>query len=138
MAVALEKENPVTGSTGYGRWGREDLGKVIGKIAPTWARFHVGDVRPRGTCIHIRIGKNTKHIANSDQMEFSTLASQWQKETAHSSSLSEKISHRAYLRIIKMGESAIPLILIEMKHRPGHWFEALDILTDGASPATGA
>ncbi len=37
--------------------------------------------------------------------------------------------HPAYQQIIGMGQDAIPLILAEMKRKPGHWFWALKSIT---------
>lgn len=68
--------------------------------------------------------------SRSNRLLFSVLAKDWYKETALKSSLAEKISHMSYLRIIRMGDDAIPLILEEMKKRPSHWFVALDVLVD--------
>jgi len=48
------------------------------------------------------------------------------------------VLHPAYQRIIGMGPAAIPLILREMKKKPGHWLWALDALTNGESPASGS
>jgi hypothetical protein len=74
-----------------------------------------------------------------DEAVFQHLVSQWRKETAHQSILTKKVMHPAYQRIIGMGPRAIPLILREMNRRPGHWFWALDALTQGEeSPATGS
>jgi ribosomal protein L32E len=80
-----------------------------------------------------------QRVTAPEQALFQKLVSQWRKETAHHSILTKKVMHPAYQRIIGMGPSAIPLILREMKSRPGHWFWALDALTQGeASPAAGS
>jgi len=47
------------------------------------------------------------------------------------SSLNKKVMHPSYQRIIGMGRDALPLILKEMKVNPGHWFWALDAITQG-------
>ena len=65
--------------------------------------------------------------------EFNDLVEVWRRETGMMSSLEEKFLHPAYLRIIGMGKDAIPLILEEMKQRPGHWFCALKAIT-GENP----
>ena len=65
--------------------------------------------------------------------EFNDLAEKWRRETGMMSSLEDKFLHPAYLRIIGMGKDAIPLILEEMKQRPGHWFCALKAIT-GENP----
>jgi hypothetical protein len=59
------------------------------------------------------------------RVEFEALSKKWQRDTRHLSLISKKISHPAYLRIIGMGEPAIPLILEALRDRPAHWFAAL-------------
>jgi len=78
--------------------------------------------------------KSAHWSPNPEEVKFKGLADEWKRETAHSSSLAKKVMHPAYLRIIGMGPAAIPLILREMKSRPGHWFVALDAITNGDSP----
>jgi hypothetical protein len=67
--------------------------------------------------------------ARSFEEAFRELAVQWHKETAMSSSITRKLQHPAYLKIIAMGEKAVPLILRELRDRPGHWFDALRLIT---------
>jgi hypothetical protein len=69
------------------------------------------------------------------EAQFLSLATRWRKETAMQSSMDKKAIHWAYQRIIGMGPAAIPLILREIKRRPGHWFWALDAITQGENPA---
>ena len=78
--------------------------------------------------------------ANRIRAEFAALAEQWRRDTMHLSVISQKVIHPAYLRIIGMGEFAIPLLLEELRERPSHWFVALkatsgeDPVPVGASP----
>lgn len=67
--------------------------------------------------------------------EFEFLADLWEEDTIFVSSISEKISHYAYKRIIEMGRTVIPLILKRMVVSPDFWFEALTKLT-GENPVT--
>lgn len=60
---------------------------------------------------------------------FNTLKKEWESDTAHLSSITEIVMHPAYQQIIGMGPTAIPLILSEMKNKPGHWFWALKSIT---------
>jgi len=62
-------------------------------------------------------------------IRFSTLKVEWEVDTAHLSSITEIAIHPAYQQIIGMGPIAIPLILSEMKRKPGHWFWALKSIT---------
>jgi hypothetical protein len=57
--------------------------------------------------------------------EFEDLAQQWRNDTRHLSQVSKKVTHRAYFRIMGMGEAAVPLLLEELRDRPAHWFTAL-------------
>jgi hypothetical protein len=61
--------------------------------------------------------------------QFRVLAEEWRKETGASSSMTEKLEHPAYKKIIGLGRDAIPLILKELRDRPAYWFEALKALT---------
>lgn len=65
--------------------------------------------------------------------EFVRLAAQWQAETAGASVTRRIVSHPAYLRIIGMGERAVPWILDQLESEEAHWFEALHAIT-GANP----
>lgn len=64
---------------------------------------------------------------------FFTLKAEWESATAHLSSITASAMHPAYQQIIGMGTIAIPLILSELKKKPGHWFWALKSIT-GADP----
>ena len=65
--------------------------------------------------------------------EFVNLAAQWQAETASASTARRIVSHPAYLRIIGMGDCAVPWILDQLEGEEAHWFEALHAIT-GANP----
>ena len=67
------------------------------------------------------------------ETEFQLLTKQWRRETAVFSSISKKVLHLAYQRIIGMGPAALPLILRELEQKPGHWFWALHAIS-GESP----
>lgn len=62
-------------------------------------------------------------------IKFLKLKDQWEAETSILSSDTEIAMHPAYQQIIGMGTNAIPLILSEMKKKPGHWFWALKSIT---------
>jgi len=62
--------------------------------------------------------------------EFENLVKVWKKATVHYSFVRQKIVHPAYLRIVGMGEKAIPFILQELKERPSaSWFPALEAIS---------
>jgi len=68
-------------------------------------------------------------------VEFDALSKRWHRDTRHVSLISEKTLHPAYLRIIGMGDSAIPLLLEALRDKPAHWFTALRSTTN-ADPAS--
>lgn len=69
------------------------------------------------------------------RVEFERLASDWQRETTHISSVSDIARHRSYRAIIEMGEEAIPLVLRDLKATHDQWFRALRAIT-GESPVS--
>ncbi|HEY8796270.1 MAG TPA: hypothetical protein VIO85_00245 [Candidatus Dormibacteraeota bacterium] len=64
---------------------------------------------------------------------FAALVDQWRADTQFLSGAAIEL-HPAYLRIIGMGEKAVPLILTEMSRNGDHWFWALEAIT-GENPA---
>jgi type I restriction enzyme M protein len=70
--------------------------------------------------------------------QFGLLAEQWRRETGPYSSISRKVQHPAYQKIIAMGEPALPLILREMRDRPAHWFTALRAIAKSPPENEGA
>jgi hypothetical protein len=70
--------------------------------------------------------------------EFANLVKVWKKATLHYSFTRQKIVHPAYLRIVGMGEKAIPFILQELKKHPSaSWFPALEAIS-GSNAAQSA
>ncbi len=64
------------------------------------------------------------------ESEFANLVKVWKKATLHNSFIRQNIVHPAYLRIVGMGEKAIPFILQELKERPSaSWFPALEAIS---------
>jgi hypothetical protein len=70
------------------------------------------------------------------RLRFLELKAEWEAETATMSSLTDIAMHPAYQKIIGMGQTALPLILGELRKKPGHWFWALKSITgeDPTSP----
>lgn len=69
---------------------------------------------------------------------FLTLKLQWESETKFLSSITDIVLHPAYQQIIGMGPIVVPMILIELKKKPVHWFWALKAITgeDPVPPAS--
>lgn len=65
--------------------------------------------------------------------EFQLLAAQWAEETSGYAVSLRRFTHPAYLRIIGMGECAVPWILEELEEHGGQWFTALTAIT-GENP----
>lgn len=65
---------------------------------------------------------------------FNKLVSQWKEETWFISSIKKRIAHSAYLKIIGLGQGAVPWILEELKREPDYWYAALEAITR-ADPA---
>lgn len=75
------------------------------------------------------VSSETSAIDKTKQ-EFETLVKTWKKATSHFSYTTQRIIHPAHLRIIGMGEKALPLILQEMNNYPsGNWFTALEAIS---------
>ncbi|MEK6546400.1 MAG: hypothetical protein AABZ28_07695 [Nitrospinota bacterium] len=110
--------------------------------------FNVFDIDNTATSkeasvIHDEFIRSAKHYLSpistqwaNPAIRFFTLKTQWETETAILSSATEIAMHPAYQQIIGMGNVAVPLILSEMKKKPGHWFWALKSITgeDPVSP----
>jgi hypothetical protein len=60
---------------------------------------------------------------------FKSLVNQWHRDTWFKSSISKRISHIAYLKIIGLGMEAVPWILQELRDDPDYWFAALEAIT---------
>jgi len=73
------------------------------------------------------VRKRSALTAANTQLEktFAALVTQWRSETRLLSSMSKKLMHPAYLRIIGLGPRVLPLILRQLKEEPAYWFRAL-------------
>ena len=66
-------------------------------------------------------------------LEFCQLSQQWKEETMGDSIGLQTLAHPAHLRIIAMGERALPWIVGDLEVNGGHWFAALQAIT-GENP----
>ncbi|MDQ3062056.1 MAG: hypothetical protein M3R14_04225 [Acidobacteriota bacterium] len=115
-----------------------------------WERrlFQRDDVASLATQLYFIESQQTEHLkpkskqefeAEETKQEFQTLVKVWTKATSRFSFVRQQIVHPSFLRIIGMGEKALPLILEEVKERPiPSWFTALEAISgkDVASDAT--
>lgn len=60
---------------------------------------------------------------------FCAWADEWRRETAHLSSHSTRRRNAAYIKIVGLGQVAVPILLGELIHRPDFWFSALREIT---------
>lgn len=60
---------------------------------------------------------------------FERYADDWKFQTAHESVMSRRVFHPSYLRIIGLGQEALPLILHRLSSQPDHWFWALQSIS---------
>jgi hypothetical protein len=68
---------------------------------------------------------------------FAQLRHQWLNDSAHISSMTARVLHASYQRIIGMGRRVVPLLLLELKNRPAQWTWALRSIT-GEDPVARA
>ena len=59
------------------------------------------------------------------ELKFHRLSNEWKRDTKHLSTVSKIAAHPSYLKIVAIGEPAIPLILRDLEVEPNHWFTAL-------------
>jgi hypothetical protein len=64
------------------------------------------------------------------EKKFIRLRDQWKSQCGHESDPSRLSMHPAYLKIIGMGQDAIPLLLRELATDPDLWFLALRSITE--------
>ncbi|NCT72267.1 MAG: hypothetical protein GXC75_15105 [Xanthomonadaceae bacterium] len=62
-------------------------------------------------------------------IEMRRLADAWKQENMFVSSLSQKIMHPAYQKLIGFGEKALPFIVGELRNSGGYWFWALSSIS---------
>lgn len=79
-------------------------------------------------------GRSEEYPALRDR--FNELAEEWKRETVFVSSVTEKILHPCYQRIIGLGRKAIPAILADLRTSRAEWFWALESISgdDPISP----
>lgn len=109
-----------------------------------WIRFQKHDVSPllraseRSIAMTADGPKGSAVLERSDKEtaeRFQELLKTWQRETALSSSTTQRAMHPAYQGIIGLGPRVIPLVLEELKRGPCDLFWALKAIT-GADPVS--
>ena len=117
----------------YGRMATKGRLEKLQVLHPPLDLDMIGDVAARVK----RFRDDVARLSGDDAtaVEFANLADHWRMERGVSSSAAQLAAHSAYLRIIGMGERAVPLILRELSTTPDHWFVALHSIT-GANPVS--
>lgn len=114
----------------YGRMATKGRLETL-EIVPPPKLQPIGDVAARAK----RFRSSLLHLTDSsdDAAVFKNFASEWRKKRETLSSVAAMTAIPEYLRIIGMGERAIPLILNDLRRTPDHWFAALYAIT-GVNP----
>lgn len=92
--------------------------------------------RPDGEYQETKTRAHPYVVVQNEESSFTRWVKQWRVERGITSSLSGMIVCPSYLRIISMGEKALPLILAQIRSEgedPDHWFVALESIT-GENP----
>ena len=74
-------------------------------------------------------GRSRPRATEDLHREFRNLVAQWREETFGQSLAAPGVLNPAYLRIIGMGERALPWILDELEESGGQWYVALQSIT---------
>jgi hypothetical protein len=89
------------------------------------------EIQPCNSVIMASCNEDAEFVTDvkaADWIEFRNLTQQWRTQRGAQSSVAEMAMLPAYQKIIGMGKSVIPMILMELKSEgsaPDHWFWAL-------------
>lgn len=82
----------------------------------------------RGMTTPLTCGDVTQKVNAGDR--FLRHLREWKEQSRYLSNTAQMAMLRPYQQIIGMGESAVPLILEELRREPDHWFWALESITE--------
>lgn len=91
---------------------------------PTTALEWLGEPRKSFTAVVAR--KRDAAIA----ARFTELADEWERDTGLESFAYLKVTHRAFPKILRMGNAVLPMILNRLAARPTQWLVVLGAMTD--------
>ena len=112
----------------YGRMATGERLRMIDIAPPPDNLGHVGKVAARVKRFRHDLVRLAGNDVDADLFE--NLAKEWKRErNGITSSVRRMIAHPAYLRIVGMGERAIPHILKDLREESDHWFVALHAIT---------
>lgn len=118
----------LTATKTNGKYKGSDLEITIAQSSPLKWRH----VRWDGTFA----SSDPKYVAETIYYEagvskkFQHLVDLWSEDTIYMSSITAMVAHPSYLKIIALGEKAVPLLLGELEKSPNYWFHALTAITE--------
>ena len=71
---------------------------------------------------------NLRESEDAMRIEFEKLADEWERATRNMSNPNAAERHPAYIKIIRLGKPAIPLVLQRLSEFPAFWFSALSAM----------
>ena len=122
---------PTVTETG-GMYTGPDLGPSIDLFLPLTMPDRIREATLATWGQRVHVGEATYYAVDVSR-KFQQLVNRWSEDTINMSSIAARVAHPAYLKIIGMGEKAVPLLLSELENRPSHWFPALTAIT-GENP----
>jgi hypothetical protein len=122
-----------------------DASKVVTIGLAAYSSSFIYAATPQEVCInpcqpHIVRSLDSTIIVDESirrAIRFQALVSDWHQERGVTSSVGEMCSCPAYLSIVAMGPSALPLIIAKLREEgddPDHWFVALYHITERINP----
>jgi hypothetical protein len=139
---ALKKHKCVTNveSEGLKSVRKKEPPPAVAKNCKTWGCTHEGDSECTQVCVAVTVPQPVVEegvielaeevtAAKTLEAEFDRLAAAWKQETGGTSSAKELVSNPNYKAIIALGKPVVPLLLQEIRQKPGFWFYALRAIT---------
>lgn len=75
------------------------------------------------------IERRAEASSETELIELRRLADEWRQATVFLSSITQKILHPAYQKIIGFGDRALPFLVGELRNSGGYWFWALNAIS---------
>ncbi len=133
--VLLESFEVSSTSSNGVRLQQVDQGTLASSSYRFMARF--ADLTPMESAVPRAKPEFFAQIAVQERAraKFNRLKAQWVREMPASSRMRDLTSCDAYLRIVGMGEKALPFLIEEVRKEPRAWYRALELITE-ANPVT--
>jgi len=119
---------------------RSNLNRLIGTVTPsahatltTYAHRHYQSSLKSNSSVGFWHGDEPLMTGADthwpDVEKFNRLKAQWLHERPRSSKMRDILLAMPYQQIIGMGQRALPLLFMELRREPNHWFWALEAIT---------